>query len=137
MTTRSWHPITPLEPHPKHDFSPVDDLRQQWLERGPHNEDPSLTALHRSWTIETGIIEGLYRLDDAQTRILIERGFEPANIPQTGTGQNPENLLAILQNHITALDAIYGEARSGRSISRTAIRQRTRSSSPTSPPTGS
>ena len=76
MTTQSWHPITPLEPHPEHDFTQDDDVRQQWLNQRSQPEDDRLTPLHRSWAIETGIIEGLYRLDDAQTRNLIERGFE-------------------------------------------------------------
>ena len=82
-----------------------------------------LTALHRIWAIETGIIEGLYTLDETQTRTLVERGFQPSTIPASGTGQNPVTLLAILQDHMTALDAIYGEVRCGRSISRSAIRQ--------------
>ena len=54
---------------------------------------------------------------------LIEHGFEPSNIPPGSTGQDPDNLLAILQDHMMALDAIYGEVRRGRSISLTAIRQ--------------
>ena len=123
MTSRQWRPIGPLVPQPNRDFSADDDLRQQWLDRRSNVEHTSLTALHRSWAIETGIIEGIYQLDEAQTRTLIEQGFEPSNIPPSGTGQDPDNLLAILQDHMTALDAIYGEVRNDRSISRSAIRQ--------------
>ena len=57
-------------------FSQDHDLLRQWLDCRAHSEEADLTVLHRSWAIETGIIEGLYRLDDAQTRNLIERGFE-------------------------------------------------------------
>ena len=123
MTIRSWHPITPLQPYSAHDFSQDDALRDQWLDHKPEAEHSGLTVPHRTWAIETGIIEGIYRLDEAQTRILVEQGFEPENIPQSGTGQDPDNLLSILQDHMTALDAIYGEIRRGRSISLTAIRQ--------------
>ena len=123
MTTRPWHPIAPLVPQPNRDFSADDDLRQQWLSQRSNVEHTGLTALHRSWAIETGIIEGIYQLDEAQTRTLIEQGFEPSAIPPSGTGQDPDNLLAILQDHMTALDAIYGEVRNDRSISRSAIRQ--------------
>ena len=123
MTTRHWRPITSLAPQPAHDFSPDDDLRQQWLQHRSNVEDAGLTALHRTWAIETGIIEGLYRLDEAQTQTLIERGFEPSTIPPSGTGQDPGNMLAILQDHMTALDAIYSQVQSGLSISRSAIRQ--------------
>lgn len=97
MTTRRWHPITPLQPQPEHDFSADDDLRQQWLNYRSSVGDAGLPALdqfdqqlHRSWAIETGIIEGIYRLDEAQTRTLMEHGFERSAIPQSGTGQDPE-----------------------------------------------
>ena len=123
MTTRPWHPITPLQPYSAHDFSQDDALRGQWLNHLTDAGDSGLTALHRSWAIETGIIEGIYHLDEAQTRTLIEHGFEPENIPQSDTGQDPDNLLAILRDHMTALDAIYSEVRGGRSISLTAVRQ--------------
>ena len=123
MTSRQWRPIAPLVPQPNHGFSAEDDLRRQWTVYQLQAGDASLTALHRSWAIETGIIEGIYQLDEAQTRTLIEQGFEPENIPQSGTGQDPENLLAILQDHMTALDAIYSEVQRGRSIGRSAIRQ--------------
>ena len=123
MTTRPWHPITPLQPQSDRDFSQDDDLRQQWLDRRSNIANDGLTALHRSWAIETGIIEGLYWLDNAQTSTLIEQGFVPAAIPPSGTGEDPDNLLAILQDHMAALGAIYTETRKGRSISRSAIRQ--------------
>ena len=126
MTTLRWQPIAPLQPQPDCGFSQHDDLRRRWIEHryaiGNH-EPPALQRLHRTWAIETGIIEGIYRLDEAQTRILVEQGFEPENIPQSGTGQDPDNLLAILLDHMTALDAIYGQVREGRSISLTAVRQ--------------
>ena len=123
MTTRSWHPIAPLEPWTARDFTQDDDLLQQWLKRRPHDEGARLTALHRSWAIETGIIEGIYRLDEDQTQTLIEHGFEPEYIPTSGTSQDPENLLNILNDHMSAIDAIYREVRNGRSISHSAIRQ--------------
>ncbi len=123
MTTRPWHPITPLQPQSDRDFSQDDDLRLRWLEHRSNAGDADLTELHRSWAIETGIIEGIYQLDEAQTRTLIEQGFEPSAIPPSGTGQDPDNLLAILQDHMTALDAIYSGVRRERSIGRTAIRQ--------------
>ena len=123
MTTRPWRPITPLQPDTEQDYSQHDALRDQWHNHLTDVGDGGLTALHRSWAIETGIIEGIYRLDEIQTRALIERGFEPENIPQSGTGQDPDNLLAILRDHMTALDTIYGQVHDDRSISLTAVRQ--------------
>ena len=130
MTTRPWQPISPLRPQPEHDFSQDDDLHQQWLIYRSRFDPTGLLGLqqfqrqlHRSWAIETGVIEGLYQLDEAQTRTLVENGFHLSMIPPYGTGQDPENLLDILQDHMTAIGAISGEIRRGRSISRSAIRQ--------------
>ncbi len=123
MAIKPWRPITPLQPNTEQDFSQHDALRDQWLNHQTVVGDSGLTALHRSWAIETGIIEGIYRLDETQTRTLVERGFEPENIPQFGTGQDPDNLVSILWDHMTSLDAIYSEVRRGRSINLTAIRQ--------------
>lgn len=123
MTTRPWRPIAPLEPTTGGDFHQDDDLRRQWLEHRLRAADSGLTALHRSWAVETGVIEGIYQLDEAQTRILVKGGFEPANVPLSGTDQDPGNLLSILLDHVATLDAIYGSIRNGRSISRSAIRQ--------------
>ena len=93
MTTRPWCPITALQPEGSYNFSQDDDLRQQWLDQRSDVGSAGLTALHRSWAIETGIIEGIYRLDETQTQALIERGFESSTIPPSGTGQDPESLL--------------------------------------------
>ena len=124
MATRPWRPISPLRPQPD------DDLQREWLNYRSHVGDAGLPSLqrfeqqlHRSWAIETGIIEGLYRLDEAQTRTLIETGFVRSAIPPSGTGQDPDNLLAVLQDHMTVLDAIRTQASRGFSISRSAIRQ--------------
>ena len=94
MTTRPWHPISPLTAQPAHEFSPDDDLQREWLNYRSHVGDAGLPSLqrfeqqlHRSWAIETGIIEGLYQLNEAQTRTLIETGFVRSAIPLCATGQ--------------------------------------------------
>ena len=61
---------------PNHDFSQDDNLCQQWFDRRSNVEYDDLAALHRSWAIETSIIEGLYHLDEAQTQTLIKRGCQ-------------------------------------------------------------
>ena len=77
MKTRPWRPIAPLPPTTDYDFSPDEGLRRWWLSHRAQIGDDRLTPLHRSWAIETGIIEGIYQLDEAQTRTLIENGFDP------------------------------------------------------------
>ena len=95
MTTRPWRPISPLPLQPAHNFSQEDELRRQWLNHRTRAQDAGLAALqqfeqqlHRRWAIETGIIEGLYPLDEAQTLTLIEHGFEPSAMRhRPGSGQ--------------------------------------------------
>ena len=88
MTTRPWRPISPLTAQPPHEFSQDDDLHRQWINHRAHIDQAGVTLqqfeqqLHRSWAIKTGSIEGLYRLDEAQTRILIETGFERFAVPR-------------------------------------------------------
>jgi hypothetical protein len=43
--------------------------------------DEFYQRLRREWSIETGIIEGVYRIDSGTTRILIERGIDASLIP--------------------------------------------------------
>ena len=62
-------------------------------------------------------------MDEGQTQTLIQHGFKPPTVPTSGTGQDPENLLVILQDHMAALGAIYSQVRNGRSISRSPVRQ--------------
>ena len=123
MTSRQWRPIAPLVPQPNRDFSADDDLRQQWLSQRSNVEHTSLTALHRSWAIETSIIEGPYWLDDAQTRTLIEQGFVPTAIPLSGTGQDPDNLPGHPSGPHECPRRHLRRSRSGHSINRSTIRQ--------------
>ena len=53
----------------------------------------------------------------------MNRALKPGTSPNPALARNPDNLLAILQGHLTALDAIYCEVRRCRSINLTAIRQ--------------
>lgn len=45
--------------------------------------------LWREWSIETGIIEGIYSLDRGTTEILLERGIDSSLIPRGSTEQEP------------------------------------------------
>ena len=123
MTNRSWNFITPLQLQHNYDFSQYDNLIRTWINYQTVTNNIELIALHRSWAIETGIIENIYRLNDEQTSVLIEQGFELPNIPLNGTKQDPINLLAILKDHMTTLEIIYSEVNKSHVITRSAIRQ--------------
>ena len=98
MTTRPWQPIAPLFTEPGHDFSTDDRLLEQWRETRAGRTPDELGAangfdrrLHRSWAIETGVIEDLYTLDPATTETLVNHGFSLQFVPRESTNLAPGN----------------------------------------------
>ena len=130
MISHQWQPIRPLPEDCAYDFSAIDSLQRQWIAYRQAREEyePSayrafLERLHRSWAIETGIIEGLYTLDRGMTETLVTHGISADLIERQATNKDPGELAAILNDHHSAVDGIYAEIRDGRPISRSAIRQ--------------
>ena len=130
MISHQWQPIRPLSENCEYDFSAIDSLQRQWIayrqareEYEPAAYSAFLERLHRSWAIETGIIEGLYTLDRGMTETLVMHGISADLIERQTTNKDPVELAAILDDHSNAVDGIYAEIRDGRPISRSAIRQ--------------
>jgi len=105
-----WHPIEDLPPdweklqHPE-----LDNLLDTWSEqaeelRATAGFDQFQERLKREWSIETGIIEGLYNIDRGITEVLIQAGLE-ANLIPAGTATHPsEQIIDMLQDHKEVLD---------------------------------
>ena len=125
-----WSPIKSLYAIDcDYDFSEIDSLQRQWLsikERreasNPDSYKAFLERLDRSWSIETGIIEGLYTLDMGVTKTLVQRGFNAEWIDQNATNRDPEELVRILEDHQQAAEAVYHYIREGRPLSKYLIR---------------
>ena len=81
--------------------------------------------LYREWSIETGLIEGLYALDRGVTTSLIQHGFNDARlIPHGGSDLSSDNVLEIINNHLKVLeDGIYGFVKQERKISTSYIKE--------------
>ena len=126
VIAHKWEPIAPLPGNNGYDFSGVDSLRMHWLatknERGTAY-DAFLGRLARSWAIETGIIEGLYTLDRGMTATLVTRGISVDLIDRSATNKEPQELAAMLNDHLDAVNGVYAEIRERKPISRSAIRQ--------------
>jgi prophage maintenance system killer protein len=73
--------------------------------------------LNREWAIETGIIERVYSIDRGTTQTLIEKGIEASLILREGSGRDPEEIAAILQDHLDALDGMFAFVKGEREIS--------------------
>ena len=125
-----WSPIAPLDDDAAGmDFSEIDRLRRQWLEIKADVESSNPQAytrfneeLSREWAIETGIIEGLYELDRGITQTLIRRGFVGAYVEPGSTNIPSDELIAILNDHVEAIDGIDAWIRESRPLSVSLIR---------------
>jgi len=72
--------------------------------------------LNREWAIETGIIERAYTLDRGTTIELIEKGIEASLIPRGSTDRDPEEVAAILQDHLDALEGMFALVKGERDL---------------------
>jgi hypothetical protein len=66
-----------------------------------------LGRLRRLWSIETGIIEGLYSLSEGVTKTLIEKGLDAALIKHSDTNDDPNMVIARIQDHHHAIMGLY------------------------------
>ena len=130
MTGHKWQPIRPPDANFSYDFAEIDALHRQWLTVKAHQEaaQPQIYAafmerLTRSWAIETGIIEGLYTLDQGMTATLVTHGISADLIARSSTNKDPQELAQILADHQATVGGVYAEIRAGRPITRNSIRQ--------------
>ena len=128
MIAHQWQPIQPIDAaSERYDFGEIDALQRQWrniLElRGDAAFRPYLERLERSWAIETGIIEGLYTLDRGVTETLIQRGIVAEYIERSSTNKEPQDLVAVLNDHQEAIELVHQYIRGSHSLKRSFIRQ--------------
>ena len=97
MISHKWQSLEGLESHSSNvDFREVDSLHQHWLsfrrQREESNPDAYVAFLervYRSWAIETGIIEGIYDIDQGTTQTLVEKGLLADLIDRGSTDRDP------------------------------------------------
>jgi hypothetical protein len=79
--------------------------------------------LRREWSIETGIIEGVYTLDRGVTRTLIVKGIDAAFIPHGATNRDPELVGRIIQDHYEALEGMFAFVGGQRQLSTSYLKE--------------
>lgn len=79
--------------------------------------------LARKWSIETGVIEGVYRIDRGITELLIEKGIETALIPHGATDRPAADIVRILRDHYDALEGLFSFVSGKRELSLSYIRE--------------
>ena len=131
MLAHKWQPLEGLNLQSSNvDFREIDSLHQQWLRFRQQREESNpdayrafLQRVHRSWAIETGIIEGLYNIDRGTTQTLVENGFLADLIDRTATDRDPRDLVKVLRDHQDSADFVTESIRQKTLLSRHYIRE--------------
>ena len=127
--SHKWKPIKPIEPDNQgYDFREIDSLQRQWLNIKRQVESSTPDAykaftdrLTRRWTIETGIIEGIYDLDRGVTETLVREGIAADYIERSSTDKEPSELVRILKDHEESIEAVNFWIEQSRPLNKTFI----------------
>ncbi len=109
-----WEPITPLSQEDQGiDLGDIDSLKSAWLETKGKLAESSAgnlknfeERLARQWSIETGILERIYKLDRGTTQVLVEMGFVADLVERSSTNRDPAELVQILRDHKAAIELV-------------------------------
>lgn len=125
-------------------WRPIDDLPKDWDKvltnaqskemaavwreqaselRARNVYDDFLLKLKREWSIETGVIEGIYSIDASGTRTLIEKGLDAAFLTHGETDGEPESVVAKARDHFEAIEGLYTFVSGERKLSKSYIRE--------------
>lgn len=127
--SHKWKPIEPIDSDSQaYDFGEIDSLQREWLRIKQEVETSTPDAykaftdrLTRRWSIETGIIEGIYDLDRGVTETLIERGIATEYIERGSTNKEPAELVQILNDHQASIESVNYWIEQGRPLTKTFI----------------
>ena len=99
-------------------------LQQVWIEQRATVDEKAFAAeLAREWSIETGVIEGVYTLDRGTTEILIRRGIDSSYIARESTNRDPDLVAQIIQAHQDALEGLFDFVAQRRELSTSYIKE--------------
>lgn len=103
-------------------------LVEVWREQRGRLEDAAAleefnARLLRSWSVETGLIEGLYTLDEGVTKTLVEHGIEAALIPHGASDMPASQLVDVLRDHLEAAEGLYVFVKGERRLSTAYVRE--------------
>lgn len=127
MTNSSeWSPIEPLSQGDRQvDLGELDSLQTAWKavqddlkQSGAKQLRDFREKLMRSWSIETGIIERLYDLDEGTTQTLVESGFVASLVDRASTNVEPSDLISILNDQREAAEFVVGVVRDKQALTR-------------------
>ena len=126
--SHKWKPIQDLQDPASLTDGELTALLEVWKDQRPAIPEDTGVAefskrLAREWAIETGIIERAYTLDRGTTETLIKEGIKASLIPRESTNRDPDELAAILQDHLDALDGLFALVKGERDLSTSYIKE--------------
>jgi Fic family protein len=95
----------------------AEELRQQGMYHA------FLAKLKRQWSVETGVIEGLYSITEGATRILIEKGLDSSFIASSETDDEPANVIEKIKDHHNAIEGLYAFVSGNRPLGTSYIKE--------------
>ena len=119
--SHKWSPIADIPDAAALSDGELPALIEVWKDQGGALAAPGAVSkfseqLNREWAIETGIIERAYTLDRGTTETLIEKGIEASLIPRSSTDRDPQEVAAILQDHLDALEGMFAFVKGEREL---------------------
>lgn len=104
------------------------ELRAMWSEKqaqltGLSAYQDFCDRLAREWSVETGQIENLYRIERGVILALIETGFSAAVLERGSTDKPQEYVLALLRDQQAALEGLFAFVKQDRSLSTSYIKE--------------
>lgn len=82
-----------------------------------------VTKLRREWAIETGVLERLYEIEDAATKVLIEHGLDESLLATSDTDKPVEEIFALIRDQEAAINSMYQFVADGRRLTLGYIKQ--------------
>ena len=126
---RKWAPISNL-PEDWHKLQDpgIAGLVLVWNEQVSELRDKEVyktfvTKLRREWSIETGVLERLYELNDSATKTLIEHGLDSSLLASSDTDKPVEQVMALIRDQESAINGMYNYVAEGRSLGLGYIRE--------------
>lgn len=124
-----WSPIEHLPEDLEHLVNPgVTALVEAWRDQLDELKQQDvyqrfITKLRREWAIETGVLERLYDLEDAATKVLIEHGLDESLLASSDTDKPVEHVVALIRDQEFAINSMYQFVAEGRSLTLGYIKQ--------------
>ncbi len=131
MGDYKWQPITPLSEKERNiDLAAIRPLYESWravrqrlLQSSPESLKRFTDRLVRRLSVETGILERLYELDQGTTEALVMQGFAEDLVSHSSTNIEPGRLIDILRDQESATKLVMDCVAGNRDLTRGVVHE--------------